>query len=351
MSHAEGTICTANADSSHAEGYGCRAYSECQHAQGKYNVSDAQNKYAHIVGNGTASERSNAHTLDWDGNAWFKGKVVVGGESMDEPNAVELGAGGGLPTGGAANQQLVTDANGNAEWQDRTHWKDYSNVILPETTVTVNADMGFAPILTPLGLELGKEYLVIWNGSKYNSTAVSTTYYGMPLVCIGNTGAMDTAYAPTGEPFIIGDFGSDAMGFGFTSAAIPLDGSTSASVEIREAVYHKLDKAYMPDGFTPIMVVNITGGGVSINVTDGWVADKTFDEIMDAVNAGSMVFFKRVPSDGKTYIMPLTQAVPTTIDDNGTEQAGIIYFGCALYGGLNLAYGFTADGVFGYMSD
>ena len=37
--------------------------------------------YAHIVGNGEESARSNAHTLDWSGNAWFAGKVTVGEEN------------------------------------------------------------------------------------------------------------------------------------------------------------------------------------------------------------------------------------------------------------------------------
>ena len=37
---------------------------------------DTENKYAHIVGNGeNETKRSNAHTLDWDGNAWFAGSV------------------------------------------------------------------------------------------------------------------------------------------------------------------------------------------------------------------------------------------------------------------------------------
>jgi hypothetical protein len=47
-----------------------------------------KNKYAHIVGNGTSrAERSNAHTLDWDGNAWYQGDVYVGstsGKNKDE---------------------------------------------------------------------------------------------------------------------------------------------------------------------------------------------------------------------------------------------------------------------------
>lgn len=41
-------------------------------------------KYAHIVGNGeNDSTRSNAHTLDWEGNAWFAGDVYVKGDNQD----------------------------------------------------------------------------------------------------------------------------------------------------------------------------------------------------------------------------------------------------------------------------
>ena len=34
--------------------------------------------YAHVIGNGTSTKRSNAHTVDWSGNAWFAGDVTVG---------------------------------------------------------------------------------------------------------------------------------------------------------------------------------------------------------------------------------------------------------------------------------
>ncbi len=62
-------------DCAHAEGYNTIARSSYQHVQGKYNIEDTQGKYAHIVGNGTSSSRSNAHTLDWNGNAWYAGTV------------------------------------------------------------------------------------------------------------------------------------------------------------------------------------------------------------------------------------------------------------------------------------
>ena len=88
-SHAEGYGATASGTGSHAEGYNTIVSKQYQHVQGKYNVEDTSGDYAHIVGNGTGtSARSNAHTLDWDGNAWFAGNVYVGGTSQD--NATSL---------------------------------------------------------------------------------------------------------------------------------------------------------------------------------------------------------------------------------------------------------------------
>ena len=74
-SHAEGEFTTASGDCSHAEGDNTTASSNYQHVQGKYNIEDTNNKYAHIVGNGDYDTCSNAHTLDWNGNAWFAGRV------------------------------------------------------------------------------------------------------------------------------------------------------------------------------------------------------------------------------------------------------------------------------------
>ena len=68
----------------HSEGNSTQALSDYQHVQGKHNIPDSSNRYPHIVGNGTSyNDRSNAHTLDWDGNAWFAGDVYIGGTSQD----------------------------------------------------------------------------------------------------------------------------------------------------------------------------------------------------------------------------------------------------------------------------
>lgn len=86
-SHAEGHSTVAIGKASHAEGYRTRASVAYQHVQGKYNMIDLF-LYAHIVGNGKDdNNRSNAHTLDWDGNAWFAGDVYTGSTSGKNKDA------------------------------------------------------------------------------------------------------------------------------------------------------------------------------------------------------------------------------------------------------------------------
>ena len=84
-SHAEGGYASANHAYSHVEGFRTVTGSDYQHVQGKFNISKNTSEYAHIVGNGTENnKRSNAHTLDWQGNAWFAGEVRVGGENYED---------------------------------------------------------------------------------------------------------------------------------------------------------------------------------------------------------------------------------------------------------------------------
>jgi hypothetical protein len=79
-SHAEGNNTITKGINSHAEGEEIVAAGKNQHAQGQFNIEDTT--LAHIVGNGDDAEnRSNAHTLDWEGNAWFAGDVYVNSTS------------------------------------------------------------------------------------------------------------------------------------------------------------------------------------------------------------------------------------------------------------------------------
>ena len=74
-----GVGCVAKAYASFSAGWETVASSMYQFVFGKHNLEDKENKYIHIVGNGESSaKRSNAHTLDWEGNAWYQGDVETG---------------------------------------------------------------------------------------------------------------------------------------------------------------------------------------------------------------------------------------------------------------------------------
>jgi len=80
-SHTEGHNTTTEGIYSHAEGEGTIARGYAQHVYGKYNKLDDDDKYIAIAGNGTDIDydhRTNAYTLDWEGNGWFAGNVSVG---------------------------------------------------------------------------------------------------------------------------------------------------------------------------------------------------------------------------------------------------------------------------------
>lgn len=92
-SHAEGYLTEANANMGHSEGEGTISNGRCQHVSGRYNIVDdnpidttygsGARKYIDIIGNGlSATNRSNAYTLDWDGNGWYQGNLTIDGGTL-----------------------------------------------------------------------------------------------------------------------------------------------------------------------------------------------------------------------------------------------------------------------------
>ena len=76
FSHAEGYKTVSSSYASHSEGEQTIAASRAQHAGGKFNIQDSSNTYAEIIGNGTdGNSRSNARTLDWNGNESLLGNL------------------------------------------------------------------------------------------------------------------------------------------------------------------------------------------------------------------------------------------------------------------------------------
>lgn len=87
-SHAEGSYTEASGIESHAQNRGTIAAKSNQTAIGKYNEedteSDPQKQKALIIGNGTSNNyRSNAFTVDWQGNVWTAGTITENNGTRD----------------------------------------------------------------------------------------------------------------------------------------------------------------------------------------------------------------------------------------------------------------------------
>lgn len=202
------------------------------------------------------------------------------------------GGGSGLPTGGEPHKQLVTDAEGNATWEKRTHWEE-KIVLLPETQVAQTADDSSEfPLTTPFSQfpQDGEAYTVNWNGVEYSGVVMAWEMNGIPMAVLGNTamagvdGAVDN-----GHPYVIVAIPpeySEMMG-GAYGAVMPFDGSTSATISVTSSEVHKIpDKFIEPE----IMIVECTSDPAHDFTT--LRPDKTYEQVETAFNAGKHVLFR-----------------------------------------------------------
>lgn len=162
--HAEGSSTVASGDDSHAQNIGTVAASGGQTALGKYNVEDANDKYAFIIGNGTSdSARSNALTVDWDGNVEASGSVSAGGD-LDVTGAATVG--GNIAASGnvtAANIGTFVTASGSSISCASSTYVNIANFTLAAGTWIVMASVEMAASTT------GRRVAVIGTGSADDS--------------------------------------------------------------------------------------------------------------------------------------------------------------------------------------
>lgn len=119
-------------------------------------AANLQGKYVHVVGNGDSSTRSNAYTLDWDGNGWFAGNVFVGGAGQDEGvKLLKAGEAIPIPQTASAGQTIVVksvDENGKpTEWEAATIPDKLPN---PNALTFTGAVTGIYDGSAPLSVEI-----------------------------------------------------------------------------------------------------------------------------------------------------------------------------------------------------
>ena len=281
-SHAEGFETTASSDYSHAEGMGTIAASFNQHIQGAYNIVDAA--YADIIGNGDGDAyRSNAATVDWNGNAWYAGDVYVGstsGTNKDE-GSKKLATEEYVDSKQVQHDYNQNDSTAADYIKNRPFYSGdpVESVIIPETTVTFSEKSGLMAATWPENFDLvdGQTYTISWDGTDYVCTGI--LFNNIPIV--GNLAFLG-AGEDTGEPFIFVNQGQWAV-FSTESATEHVISISEFAVEVV-----KIDEKYLPEA------TNIASGIAKIQVrnldTTKSYSTEEIEEIYKSVRAGAAIY-------------------------------------------------------------
>ena len=141
---ATGYFSNANGQYSFATGEQTQANGKNQVTMGQYNEPDYTS--ALIIGNGDSSKRSNAFTVDFDGNAWAANEITVG------PDKKKLITADEVDFTGLATETYVADAINQALVGDGADLSEYAKTADIEAKGYQTADQVTAAINEALGV-------------------------------------------------------------------------------------------------------------------------------------------------------------------------------------------------------
>ena len=272
FSHAEGNNTTASSSYSHAEGFHSKARGTCSHAEGNYTIANHKSQhifgeyniedpstaestnrgtYVEIVGNGTDFDsRSNARTLDWDGNEILSGTLtttdVINSTTWDGTNTSLKDAIADCSGGGGLEYWQETETSINKSEDAVLGWnsdfvKDgllYTEIQQDDTELTVISDPSIVE---------GRDIIV----AIANEVVINGVIKRIPLILASTYAWTKYKYdrtAQTGDttPYININ-GVDYYRAGVAANIPPrseLKGYTATNIEVLNDTFNSLNDAY-----------------------------------------------------------------------------------------------------------
>ena len=218
---------------SSAMGMGLYASQDYQTAIGKYNVDDTNDEYALIVGNGSDdSNRSNAFTVDWNGNANASGDVIDGNGNVlsDKADAASIPidtieSGGNLFVGvncPAVNNQVLTlpdetvvggdlNLNGTLTVQGHAGAIGQSLVATGGTSGTTSVASGSSVAVASLALTAG--VWVVFMRCVFPANASGFRAIGFSATSTDSTALVKVMASPSGTTSISAHIASNVLSY------------------------------------------------------------------------------------------------------------------------------------------
>lgn len=188
------------------------------------------------------------------------------------------------------NPELLPDniGGGASSWNDLED-RPFGDLVLtegsvfPETTSFIDDAEGAVVIREPFAktITAGNNYLVNWNGIKYECVAGDVDMGGFIVQYIGNIGAMDMG-DDTGEPFAIIAIPDSLveMTGGMFGAAYAFDGSAGVTFSIGDLDEKKLDNKYLDMVWIPT---------AKAEVETEWIPEMTANDNGDIIISSNSI--------------------------------------------------------------
>lgn len=226
----------------------------------------------------------NGQTVTYDGKKAVNIKIAGGN------------GGGSIPDPGKAFQQLVSDADGKAVWQEQIAYKHVKSEMVELFAGTLAGDAeepGTFSTTTPLDAipEVGKTYEVTINGTKHNTAARPFEMNGVVwAVLFGNAGIINPDdYDDNGETYvlIVPLPEHQAMVGGASVICIADTEAASVTLSIRGestvTTIKKIDKDLLPDTGKTITIMIDADGNVMTDTPFAEASKMTCGELQSAL--------------------------------------------------------------------
>lgn len=221
---------------------------------------------------------------------------------IDKINATPKTVNGIAPdVNGNIKIEVGTGTGGVSSWNDLTDkpFGEETGVIFEETSLIIDEN-GVNNLDIEIPLVAGEMYRVTWNGEVYNCVAKTVTSDGATIVFIGNPDGSSN------EPFSVASYPKELWESTLCKATImTTTPSITVPICIEGKVIKTLDPKYLPSGagggFDPYYVeIQVTGTDTPP------IVDKTYDDIIGAVNEGKQVIAKAHITSSDTTFLPLS---------------------------------------------
>ena len=215
--------------------------------------------------------------------------------------------------GGTPYQQLVTDGNGNAKWEDRLAYEaTEEQVIFSQEDIAfteAHGQYGAGPIDMPETISVGEKFRVDFDGKTYDCIAYSIDPGVLDSpVLIGNGSKVGT-FDDTGEPFLVSYEQEQQSIDILTELTSPTH--TVSITKVVETV-HKIPMAYLPEKTK----VYVSSDSNYMYFDSERTKKLSAEDFISAVNSGGIDFIILLNS--------AVEAHPQMIEYGIIESSGVV---------------------------